>query len=80
MKEPKSGCAAAHPAHPVPPALKQIILLSFFDIFNKNPAILEKTILSLKSRPQHGKLGLNFPCCGLELAHKMGVLRITKKR
>ena len=25
-KEPKSGCAAAHPAHPVPPALHNIQL------------------------------------------------------
>ena len=57
-----------------------MILLSFFDISTQKFAILEKPILSFKSRPQPGNFGLILPCCGLDLKPKIGFSKITQKQ
>ena len=57
----------------------QMILLPFFDIPNPKSVLLEKPILSVNSRPQHGKNCLKLPGCGLDLKHEIGFSKITQK-
>ena len=77
MKEPKSGCAAAHPAHPLPPPLYLIKFCNFLFRFITNAKLQEKTRVLAKAGAKKWVCSCT-PCTpGLSTLHLLSQLHVN---